>query len=237
MQTNRKIKLLIDSRIRKEEYEYLTRYFYVIKIPLSNDVYEQISGHSDIFYCKINNKIICAPNAPIIEDNFVLGCSTVKGKYPEDVCYNACQIGNNIIGSKYTDKTINPNIIVKQGYTKCSIAVTGSNSCITQDAGIYKTLKLHNIDCTYIEENNIKLLDKQGNETEMKGFIGGASFVFDNKFVLFGDIDKLQSKDIILKHLRKYNLELVDFKGLNVYDYGGCFWGHLPKTGNIFYKK
>lgn len=72
MQTNRKIKLLIDSRIRKEEYDYLTRYFYVIKIPLSNDVYEQISGHSDIFYCKINNKIICAPNAPIIDNDFSL---------------------------------------------------------------------------------------------------------------------------------------------------------------------
>lgn len=231
MQTNKKIKLLIDSRIRKEEYDYLTRYFCVIKIPLSNDVYEQISGHSDIFYCKINNKIICAPNAPIIDNDFSLGIQTVKNKYPEDVCYNACQIGNNIIGSKYTDKTINPNIIVKQGYTKCSIAVTGSNSCITQDYGIYKTLKSHNIDCTYIEENNIKLLDKQAKETKMKGFIGGASFIFDNKFVLFGDIDKLQSKDTILKHLNQHNLELVDFKELNVHDYGGavfgCFWGHF----------
>lgn len=222
MQTNKKIKLLIDSRIRKEEYDYLTRYFYVIKIPLSNDVYEQISGHSDIFYCKINNNIICAPNAPIIKDNFILGCQTVKNKYPNNVCYNACQIGNNIIGSKFTDNTINPNIIVKQGYTKCSIAVTGPNSCITSDVGIYKTLKMHKIDCTYIEENNIKLLDRNAQETKMQGFIGGASFVFNNKFILFGDIDKLKSKEKIMQHLNKYKLELIDFKGLNVYDYGGA---------------
>ena len=60
-------KLLIDSRVRKVEYEYLSKYFDVIKIPLSNDVYEEISGHSDIFYCRLHDKIICAPNAPIIE--------------------------------------------------------------------------------------------------------------------------------------------------------------------------
>ena len=222
MQTNRKVKLLIDSRIREKEYEFLSRYFYLIKIPLSNDVYEQISGHSDIFYCKINNNIICAPNAPIIKDNFILGCQTVKNKYPHNVCYNVCQIGNNIIGSKYTDNTINPNIIVKQGYTKCSIAVTGPNSCITSDVGIYKTLKMYKIDCTYIEENNIKLLDRNARETTMQGFIGGASFVFNNKFILFGDIDKLQSKEKIMQHLKKYGLELIDFKGLNVYDYGGA---------------
>lgn len=53
-------KLLIDSRVRKVEYEYLSRIFCVIKIPLSDDVYEEISGHSDIFYCKLQNKIICA---------------------------------------------------------------------------------------------------------------------------------------------------------------------------------
>lgn len=41
-------KLLIDSRVRKVEYEYLSRYFDVIKLPLSDDVYEEISGHSDI---------------------------------------------------------------------------------------------------------------------------------------------------------------------------------------------
>lgn len=55
----------------------------------------------------------------------------------------------------------------------------------------------------------------------MQGFIGGASFVFDNKFVLFGDIEKLESKGKITNHLRKHNLELIDFKGLEVYDYGG----------------
>ena len=217
-------KLLIDERIRKEEYNYLSKYFNVIKIPLSQDVYDEISGHSDIFYCQINNNVICAPNAPIIEKSFIMGISKVSKEYPKDVAYNACKIGNIIIGSKYTDKVIMPNIIVKQGYTKCSICVTSEKSCITTDKNICDTLKRCNLDVTYIQENNIKLLNKHGEETRMKGFIGGASFTFNNNFVLFGDIDMLESKYEILEHLQRNKLNLIDFKGLNVYDYGGAIF-------------
>ena len=58
----------------------------------------------------------------------------------------------------------------------------------------------------------------------MKGFIGGATFVFDNNFVLFGDFDKLSTynKKIILNHLKRNNLNLIDFKNLDIIDYGGA---------------
>ena len=214
--------LIIDERIRKEEYDYLSKYFNVIKLPLSEDVYAEISGHSDIFYCKINDKIICAPNAQIIEKDFIIGNKKVENKYPKDIYYNACQIGKKIIGSKYTDTNIVPTIFVNQGYTKCSIAVTGENSCITSDKGIYQILKENNIDVVFIEDEKINLLDRNGNKTKMNGFIGGATFIFDNKFVLFGDIEKLKSKDIIKRHLEKYKLELIDFKNLEINDYGSA---------------
>lgn len=55
----------------------------------------------------------------------------------------------------------------------------------------------------------------------MHGFIGGASFKIHNKFILFGDSNYLRSKNEIINFLNKYNLELVDFKNLNIYDYGG----------------
>ncbi len=213
--------VIIDSRIRDIEYNYLSKFFNVIRLPLSNDVYEEISGHSDIFYTKINNQIIVAPNAEIMEQQFILGKEKVGKEYPKDVLYNVCQIGDKVIGSKYTDKSIKPDIIVKQGYVKCSIAVTSNNSCITSDKGIAKVLKRNNIEVLYVEENDIKLLKKDATASTMKGFIGGASFVFDNKFVLFGDSNNLSNKDKIIQHLDKYNLELVDFKGLHIYDYGG----------------
>lgn len=213
--------LIIDSRIREIEYKYLSQFFNIIKLPLSDDVYEEISGHSDIFYTKINGKIIAAPNAEIKTDKFIIGQNKVEKEYPKDVLYNVCQIGNKIIGSKYTDKSIAPDILVKQGYVKCSVAVTSDKSCITSDKGIEKILKQNNIDTLYVEENNIKLLKKDGSISNMKGFIGGATLAFDNKFVLFGDSDNLANKEKILKHLNNYSLELIEFKGLNIYDYGG----------------
>lgn len=42
-----------------------------------------------------------------------------------------------------------------------------------------------------------------------------------DKFILFGDIDYLENKDKIISFLEKYRLELVDFKKLNIHDYGG----------------
>lgn len=212
--------LIIDSRIRDEEYNYLSKFFNMIKLPLSNDVYDEISGHSDIFYTKINGKIIAAPNAAIKDRRFIIGKSKVGKEYPKDVLYNVCQIGNKIVGSKYTDENIIPDILVKQGYVKCSIAVTGNNSCITSDRGIMKILKNNGIDVLLAEEKNIKLLKKDGSISNMRGFIGGASLVFDNKFVIFGDIDYIENKEKILEHLHKYNLELINFKGLYIYDYG-----------------
>ena len=73
----------------------------------------------------------------------------------------------------------------------------------------------------YIKEDNIRLLKRDGTESTMRGFIGGATLVFDNKFVIFGDINKLEYKNDIIKHINKYGLELVSFDGLDVYDYGG----------------
>ena len=71
-------RLLIDERIRDVEQIYLKQYFDIIKIPLSNEVYDEISGHSDIFYCKVNNQIIEAPNAPIHLSNSIIGVNKVR---------------------------------------------------------------------------------------------------------------------------------------------------------------
>ena len=219
--------ILIDGRIRDIEYEYLKKDLNldVIKLPLSNDVYPEISGHSDIFYAKINEKIYVAPNAKFKDKSFILGKEKVSKNYPLDVKYNICQIGNFIIGSKYADKSIinDINIFVKQGYAKCNIAVTSKNSCITTDIGIYKKLKEYNIDVLNLKEDNIKLLDAKGHFSKMKGFIGGASAVINDTFILFGDINYFKKENIqrIKEHLKKYNLNLKYFENLKIIDYGG----------------
>lgn len=224
------MKIIIDSRMRNVEKEYLAQYGELIEIPYHDICYDEVSSHPDIFFAKIDGVLFKAPNVKMNLPYGIVGNSLVEGKYPNDVRYNVCQIGNNIVHNfKYTDSKIMnyiteqkmSKINVKQGYSNCSICVTSDNSCITSDMNIYKTLRPFNIDSCLIEEENIKLLDKNGLETEMRGFIGGATAVIDNTFILFGDIDYMKNKEDLLEHLRKYSLKIKDFKGLNIYDYGG----------------
>jgi len=70
-----------------------------------------------------------------------------------------------------TDQKLN-KIQVNQGYTKCNISVTSSNSCVTSDEGIYNILKTQNIDAVLLKDEDINLLDKTGQKTKMKGFLG-----------------------------------------------------------------
>ncbi len=138
------MKIIIDSRMRVEEKEYLKNIGEIIEITPEKNVYEEISAHPDIFICKIKNKIIISQNwkNKMNIENIEYGESYVSYKYPEDIKYNVCQIGNNVIHNfKYTDKKVmkiidefNLNKIhVNQGYSNCSISVISENACITSD--------------------------------------------------------------------------------------------------------
>lgn len=225
------MKIIIDSRMRNKEKEYLKRYGELVEIECQDSVYDEISAHPDIFFCKINDQVFQAPNLKLEKQlQTKKGSSPVGKQYPDDIKYNICQIGRKIIHNfKYTDSLVNDyinsiglkKINIKQGYAKCSIAVTSENSCITSDEGIYKTLQKENIDVLLLRDEIIQLQDKNKNITNMNGFIGGSSCIIDNKFILFGDSDKLNSKSKLVDFLNKQKLELIDFKNLEIIDYGG----------------
>lgn len=228
--------LIIDTRMRKIEKEFFINEGYtLIEIPTQNNIYEEISSHVDIYLCKVEDKLICSPQIidliPKNVKNVVEGHAFVEREYPNDIKYNVAFIGKNVVHTfKYTDYMIKKyikaydfkQIPVKQGYSRCSIITTSDNSCITSDEGIYKELLKNNIDALLIKEKNIKLLKKNKEYSTMQGFIGGATFVLKDKFVVFGDINKLKNAEKIKEHIKKYNLQLVDFKDLDVIDYGSC---------------
>ena len=226
------MKIIIDSRMREVEKNYIKKYGELVELKYQDSVYDEISSHPDIFVCRIKNEIIKAKNLELeqIKNIGITGKEELNKDYPEDVKYNVCCIGNFVIHNfKYTDENILKiiekerltKIDVAQGYSNCSIANISDNSCITTDMGIYNILKKHNIDVLLVKEQNIKLLDKKLNESNMQGFIGGATAVIDNKFILFGDSNFLNNKKDIIEFIKKYNLELVEFKGLDIIDYGG----------------
>lgn len=230
--------LIIDERMRDIEKRTLQRLGYeLIEIKKSKKVYSEISSHVDIFACKVKNKIIAEKHVYDILKNklkkyiIIQGNSVIQNVYPKDINYNVCIVGNKAIHNfKYTDSQIvqelkknNFELInVKQGYSNCSIVVIDENSIILNDKGLYTSLKDSGLNILFLDYMpDIKLLNEKGNYSEMNGFIGGAIARIDDNIVVFGDLNKVDNKSYIRKFIEKKNLNIIDFSGLDVIDYGG----------------
>ena len=230
--------LIIDKRMRKIEKETLKNLGYkLIELQTSQNVYEEISSHVDIFCTKIKDKLVVEKSRYEFIKNklgdsihIVKGEHNVSKEYPYDISYNVCILRDKAIHNfKYSDKKIieilekeNFKLInVSQGYSNCSIAVIDENSIIITDRGIYNELKDHGLDILSLDyELDIKLLNSSS-YSKMKGFIGGAiSRVGDNIFVA-GDLNEIDKENKIRKFIESKNLKVIDFKDLDVIDYGG----------------
>ena len=231
--------IVIDSKMRKVEKEYLNSLGYrVINVQTNKNVYDEISSHVDIFGCKIKDKIVVEPSvySYLKEEkndlkNIICGKNKVGLKYPLDVLYNVCCIGENVIHNfKYTDEKIleiiqkeKLNMIdINQGYSNCSIAVIDDKSVVVTDKKIAEKLIENDIDVLLLEENlDIKLLKNDGKYSKMNGFIGGCMARVKNKIIILGDISKIDKEKKIRNFIQSRNLEIVYFNGLDVIDYGG----------------
>lgn len=239
MKNNNKIpKLIIDERMRQIEKEKLKVLGYqLFEIKQSKKVYPEISSHVDIFTCKIGEKIIIEPSQyndikSQLQDQGKLqqGDEKIGTKYPQDIKYNVCVIGNKALHNfEYTDLKIKEELETQgyefinttQGYTNCSIAVIDDNSAIVTDKGLYKILQKHNIDVLYLKyEPDIKLLNNQG-YSNRKGFIGGATSRVGENIIVFGELNKIDKYGQIKNFIEQRNLNIIEFKGLDVIDYGG----------------
>lgn len=232
--------IIVDNRIRKIEMEFLNKLDRnILALPSINNVYEEISSHVDIYISKIKDTLIIEKamydniKEKVLDNDIciVRGNETVKNPYPNDILYNVCVIGNNAIHNfKYTDKKLLEiidkkglnKININQGYSNCSIAVIDDNSAILSDKKIANMLQEYGIDTLYIDEKlDIKLLDKKGNYSKMSGFIGGAIERMENNVIVFGDLNKIDKENKIRNFITSRNLNVIDFKGFDVIDYGG----------------
>lgn len=228
--TNKKV--IIDNRMRQIEKQKLQNMgFEIIEVQTNSNVYTEISSHVDISVCKIENEIIVEPTQNMNNiSNKIYGKEKISAEYPYDIKYNVCIIGKKAIHNlKYTDEILKKELIAKgfelinttQGYTNCSIAVIDENSAIVTDKGLNKILQRHGIQTLYLNEKlDIKLL-KENKYSEKNGFIGGCISKLGNKIIVFGDLDKIDFQNKIRNFIYEKDLEIIEFKGLDVIDYGG----------------
>ena len=230
--------LIIDNRMRKIEKEVLKSLEYdLIELPKNNNLYAEISSHTDILCSKVNDKLIVEKNVFEFLNNklqnkikVINGEKSLSVIYPNDIAYNVCIVGKKAIHNfKYTDykvleelKKENYELInVKQGYSNCSIAVIDDNSIITADYGLYHLLRKYDLNVLFLDYNlDIKLLNGE-KYSNMKGFIGGAVSRIGNNVFISGELRKIDINNKIKYFIEDRNLRIIDFKGLDLIDYGG----------------
>ena len=230
-------KLIIDNRMRNIEKTKLKELGYkLLEVKENKNLYPEISSHVDILACKVGEKIVVEPTqyANFQEyENFIKGQETVQEKYPLDIKYNICTIGKKAIhnfqntDSKLKELLINDGyelINTTQGYTNCSIAVIDDNSAIVSDQGLYKILKFHGIEVLLVNNNlDIKLFNSN-KYSDKKGFIGGCISSLGESIIVFGDLNKIDADGRIREFITSKNLNIIEFEGLDVIDYGGIIW-------------
>ena len=206
-----------------------------IFVPNNPCVDNRIKGHADISVLHLGkNKLMLAPYlkgsgldkklseigmeieyADIIQNPF----------YPNDAALNLCICGTKLI---YNPKSVPSSIvdyltieegleklIVKQGYTKCSVCVVREDAIITSDEVIHKRAVEAGINSLKICEGYIELPGYD------YGFIGGAAFKLSHDTLAFtGNLNNHPDKNNILNFLSLHNINTVYITEFPAFDIG-----------------
>lgn len=203
----------ISCRAYKELKDWFTdRGYSLSEFKESDKPYLSISSHPDIYICDTGKKLIMQ--------------NEISNKYPDYLGYNGIFLDRYFIHNlKYTSPVLLDEaermglelINVNQGYTKCSCVVVDGRSIITADEGIVKKLYGYDVDVLKIEAGHVRL------DGFDYGFIGGASGKVGNCIVFNGDLSTHPDHEIIREFILSKGLEIIDFKGLELYDIGTIF--------------
>ncbi len=216
--------VLVDYRISAKSEKTLTKMgIKVLKTAKLNSVYESVNGHPDMQIHHIgDNVFVCEKSLTEYYNNLLPDAEIVSGNthltsvYPYDIAYNGAKIGDyffhylNYTDSKIIEyyKTNREKLInVKQGYTKCSVAIINKNAIITSDIKIAQKAQNVGIDALFTENDQIIL------KGQNCGFFGGICGKTDkNTLVINGNINKLRNAESLLNFCQGNG---VNIKSLN----------------------
>lgn len=219
------ISAICDGRISHQIYNELDNLgIKIIKTDKHPNLPEPVSYHPDmqfyydgngIFYLNDDNKSLLNnfEGANVIFVNKLL-----TSKYPNDILFNICKIGDTVIcmdENEITEKISYKDLIkVKQGYTKCSILPISDNAFITDDISIYKSL-YNKMDVLLIDKGEIML------NGYSYGFIGGCGGKIDiDKICFFGKIEEHKNFNSIKSFLQNHRILHHSLSNEKLYDYG-----------------
>lgn len=192
---------IIDGRADKEIVTNLEKNnITVVKSIECKEIDSNISYHPDMVMHPISyDTIVVAPDVYYYykETLSPLGIKVIKGdtvlnkKYPNDIAFNVARLKDIAVHNfRFTDEVLkfhlkkqNIQLLnIKQGYSKCSLAIINESSGITSDKIMHKKLVENGYDVLLIEPGYIKL---QGYDY---GFIGGACGNLSKNNILFSGV-------------------------------------------------
>ena len=222
-----------DARIPPQAIDYLSAYGKFIPFHAENLVYDAISGHPDLFFCKIDDRWVMAPNTPenykkqLIkkEISFCEGENSVGEIYPQTACYNAVITEKYLIHNrKVTDPVIKQKAIgktaihVNQAYTRCSLLPLSQDRFITSDEGIYQTLLKAGVEIYYFSPKGILLPGFRN------GFLGGCCGIVDNRVFIIGQLSFYPEGEKLRSVLQHCNYEIIELYDGPLFDGGSLLF-------------
>ncbi len=229
-------KVIIGSDYNKELYNNLEKLgIEPIFTTKSTNVRQGIHNHADLVYCPLNENfcLVSKEQTEIYNKLISIGYDVefinenLGYNYPDDVRLNCVVIGNHIfcnpdtVSDKITDfvrKSDLTEVTVRQGYTKCSIAVVSDHAFITDDISIGSRGAEFGFDVLIINKGDIKL------QNFNYGFIGGATGkIAEDKMLFTGKLESLSDCDRIKKFLYKHNVEPIELSNNIMEDIGSIF--------------
>ena len=224
------MKILVDAKMSNKVRASLSRYGKVISLPKWEGLPEPVSSHPDmLFYPLPDGKILVGRDYynencdffDALSCDFVMDEKTPSGEYPFDVRFDCLGVNGVLYGkdgfvSERIIKHYQSFVSVKQGYTRCSVAMLSEKCAVTADRGIASALERNGIDVLVIRQGNIEL---KGYEC---GFIGGAgALLCDGVYGFFGDLFSHPDGGMIAEFAYRHKIKAVSLSDEPLSDNGG----------------
>lgn len=189
--------VIIDPRLPAEAKQKLSLHAVLIELPVTGSVYRAISGHPDVYLCRVGDVFVFSPDLPsewierLARENIRLrqGQRAPGPVYPDSCRYNGVDAGEIFIHKRgCTDTEVllllsgREFIDVAQGYTSCNLIRLPGNRFITGDPGIYAALRAKGYNVFKTDDRGILLPGFS------HGFIGGSAGVFRNRLFFTGSL-------------------------------------------------
>jgi hypothetical protein len=225
--------VIVNEAAPEKAIKTLAKYADVIPFNLSGQAYPPVSGHPDIFFCRVNDAIVCAPNIPPsflnrienLQTKPITGKTFVGNAYPETAYYNAVVTEHLLIHHlNLTDPEIlnlaagREQIHVNQGYCRCNLLPLRDNHFIASDHGIYQALAHQGFKILFVNPGDILLPGFKN------GFFGGTCGVVDDIVFFMGSLKKFGDGGAVRNFLEVLNYRVVELYDGQLFDGGSLLF-------------